>query len=419
MSRTIAFIIPHHGHVNTNIGLLKELRRQGEEVICYCGKAYGELIKATGVEFRAFRLNVERFLYAYDSGKDGFDTISPEDKISTRYRCAESILKLNQMLFSSIPEEVRSFKPDYLIYDSLAYGVKWYARELGIPAVCIDSCIASTSSMMEKNEDYYYTYFFGLSSEDRAKTDGLKIKKLIREHEEDLGRRYGLQSFNIHDFYYSEDLNIAYTIKELQPFRELLWNNFVQVGYQLQEQEGANKSKDASTEGRPLIYITRGSFRQQGSHKFYEMCINAFKDSQYRILITSGHEKVDYPEELIPENIKIMEFVDQIAVLSEASVFVTHGGLSGVRESLLKGVPMVVCPSDFNQIQAAEIIKEQNAGVYLENDELGENSLRESVDKVLNNNTYRENAIRLGESLKAAGGYQAAVEHIIKLSVRS
>ena len=46
----------------------------------------------------------------------------------------------------------------------------------------------------------------------------------------------------------------------------------------------------------------------------------------------------------MPTNIKVESFVDQRALLSEASIVITHGGLNTSSEALAQGLPLLVIP---------------------------------------------------------------------------
>jgi UDP:flavonoid glycosyltransferase YjiC (YdhE family) len=99
-----------------------------------------------------------------------------------------------------------------------------------------------------------------------------------------------------------------------------------------------------------------------------------------------------------------------------ADAFITHGGMNSVHEGLYYGVPEIVVPHQMEQLLNAVRVKTVGAGILL-----GEKApygrvtaaeLREALDKVLNDDTYRQKANHYGKSLKDAGGYQKAVELI-------
>lgn len=79
----------------------------------------------------------------------------------------------------------------------------------------------------------------------------------------------------------------------------------------------------------------------------------------------------------LPENFIVRNAGDQISVLQKADVFITHCGMNSRKESLYFGVPMVLFPQHSEQRMVAE---------------------------VLTNPAYQEEAQKLSESFREAGG---------------
>lgn len=109
----------------------------------------------------------------------------------------------------------------------------------------------------------------------------------------------------------------------------------------------------------------------------------------------------------------------QLEVLQHADVFVTHGGMNSSSEALYYGVPLVVIPVTGDQPLVAKRVNEVEAGIRLNRKELTSELLRESVKKLLNDVTFKENSRKVGESLRNAGGYKRAVDEIFKMKMNS
>lgn len=64
--------------------------------------------------------------------------------------------------------------------------------------------------------------------------------------------------------------------------------------------------------------------------------------------------------------------------------FITHAGLSGIYEALHSAVPMVLMPVFFDQMSNAAILEQLGLGVNLDPFTITEETLKNSLDKIIN-----------------------------------
>jgi MGT family glycosyltransferase len=129
-------------------------------------------------------------------------------------------------------------------------------------------------------------------------------------------------------------------------------------------------------------------------------------------VVMSVGEKTDIGQfETVPDNIRIKNTVDQIAVLGQADVFITHSGMNSVSESLYQGVPMVLYPTHSEQKLAAQRVAELGAGIILKNDR--PQTIREAVNQILVDPQFRRNAAKISGQFRNAGGASAAADVIL------
>ena len=73
-------------------------------------------------------------------------------------------------------------------------------------------------------------------------------------------------------------------------------------------------------------------------------------------------------------------------------------------------------PQHFEQLRNALAAERHGAGIILDDECFGRRiegpQLRATVEKVLADPVYRQNALRIGETLKSAGGYQKVADVI-------
>ena len=115
----------------------------------------------------------------------------------------------------------------------------------------------------------------------------------------------------------------------------------------------------------------------------------------------------------LPENITVTSYVDQIAVLQKADVFVTHCGMNSVNESLYFGVPLVMLPQTSEQKGVAERVYELGAGIKIDSAD-GINILR-AITNILEDDSYIKNAEKISEDLRKCSGAKGAADKILEV----
>jgi hypothetical protein len=177
-------------------------------------------------------------------------------------------------------------------------------------------------------------------------------------------------------------------------------------------------------DGRPLIYVSLGTLIF-GKTDFYERCMQALADFPGQVLLSAGRGSDLRRFADAPPNFIVAETFPQLEVLRRTDLFITPAGLNSLHEALWFGVPMVAVPQHFEQLHNAEAMSTRGAGITLAAETNGgivsPTELRRAVDTVFADlATYKRNALKLGESLKAAGGFVAAADLIEQMGrVRS
>jgi MGT family glycosyltransferase len=162
----------------------------------------------------------------------------------------------------------------------------------------------------------------------------------------------------------------------------------------------------------PLVYISLGTVLNQ-NRDFYQKCIQALADVDCQVIMSVG-EKTDISSfGKLPDNFKVYPKVEQLKVLQQTDVFITHCGMNSINESLYFGVPCVLFPLHSEETMVANRVAELNAGKRLKSDTTS--SIREAVLQVLKDTSYKRNAEMISKSFKKAGGASAAADKIEKV----
>ena len=146
---------------------------------------------------------------------------------------------------------------------------------------------------------------------------------------------------------------------------------------------------------------------------FYKACVSVFKDTDYQVIISVGELVSIEDFGKLPENISVFSYVDQIAVLKKADVFVSHCGMNSVSESLYFGVPLVMLPQTTEQKGVAERVLEFGAGIKPKKTDAS--SVLSAINELINNVMYKQNTAKIAEDFKNCPGVKGAADKIIQI----
>lgn len=387
MSKIVFFCIPAYGHTNPTIEVVRELTKRGHEVWYYSFSMFHKKIEGAGAKYIECDKYVPE-LKAEDEKKIGKDFAALiEMTVDTTIALDEKVCK-----------ELNEFHPDCIVSDSLCFWGKLFAAKLNIKYVCSTTSFAFnqyTAKMMKQNLMEMVRMIKGMH----------RIKKKIKQLN-DYG--YAVDNFISLIQNDNETYTVVYTSKEFQPLSNTFSNKYFFVGPSVSDILAEPRNSD-----KKLIYISLGTVNNK-NNEFYKKCLMAFGDDEFDVIMSVGESTDISSLGEIPENFEIKNKVEQIKVLQNTDVFITHSGMNSVNESLYYGVPMVLFPQHQEQRMVAERVVTLGAGVYLKND--SSKAIKEAVQTVLEDGSYQENAIKLSESLRLSGGAKKAAEVIGRIA---
>jgi len=164
---------------------------------------------------------------------------------------------------------------------------------------------------------------------------------------------------------------------------------------------------------KPLIYCSLGSLADCYPNRsfFFQSVIQAFKERNHLQLILHCDDASDQFTTL-PENVILAKWVPQLKVLSKATLFITHGGASSVRESVYYGVPMIVYPFRNDQFGMAARVAYHHLGVKGNIRRVNEKAIGKNVDMVLADNSYVESVQKMQQFFQKQSNCEKGVQFI-------
>lgn len=162
-------------------------------------------------------------------------------------------------------------------------------------------------------------------------------------------------------------------------------------------------------DGRPLVYASCGTLQNRLEHVFRAF-IDACAPLDAQAVVALGRGGLS-PESFgpVPDNVKLVVYAPQHALLQRAAVCITHAGLNTTLDCLEAGVPMVAVPIASEQPGIAMRIAHLGAGVVVPLAELDASRLRAAVQEVLAAPQYRESAQQAAKQSAALRPAEAAV----------
>ena len=388
MSKIVFFCIPAHGHTNPTLGVVRELVSRGHQVWYYSYNMMREKIEAAGATFISCDdYDTEQKLNAKDAARVGKDLA-----FSTKI-----LVDTTLALDDKVCREMAELKPDCIVADSMALWGKAVARKLGIPFVSSTTTFAfnrHSAKVMKQGAGDLIRMMFAMPRTTK------QVKRLQRK---------GYPVKTVLDIIGSDEgtHTVVYTSPEFQPCAETFSDNYAFVGPSIRPAvERIEKTREK------LVYISMGTVNND-MMPFYKMCISAFANTEYQVILSVGNlvPMEEFGE--LPEHVSVFAQVDQIAVLREADVFVSHCGMNSVSESLYFEVPLVMLPQTSEQKGVAERVLELGAGVKPDKPDGG--SVLNAINKILDDSIYKQNAVKIAEGFRNTPGAKGAADKIIKV----
>ena len=172
-------------------------------------------------------------------------------------------------------------------------------------------------------------------------------------------------------------------------------------------------------DGRPLIYASLGTL-QNSRLNVFRCFAEACAGIDAQLVITHGGGLDSAEAATLPGNPVVVAYAPQLDLLSRARLTLTHAGLNTVIDSLTHGVPLIAIPITYEQPAIAERVRYTGTGEVISLSGLNPRRLREALLRLLAPHARcRENARRVGESIRQAGGVIRVADVITERALSS
>ena len=380
MSNIAFFCIAAHGHTNPTLEVIKELHRLGHHVYYFLYTNMKEKIEACNATF------ISCDAYEPQSVSKDMDT----NNIAV---ACEVLVDTTLALEAFLDEQILVIKPDVIVSDSMAIWGKAVALRHHIPYIISNTTFAFNKEVSASMKGSMKELFIFLKQLHQAKKH---MKRLSSK---------GYPFSSPMDVMSCDETSetIVYTSAYFQPAAQSFSNHVHFVGPCVR-----NSTNTFEKTRKYLIYISMGTVVHE-QKAFYQACVRALTNPDYQVVIVCPGDCTS----IFVDGIDVHQHVNQIAVLKQADVFLTHCGMNSVNEALSFGVPLITHPITKEQERVAMRVEELQAGLRLET--LDEESIKQAVSTILSNTNYHQQAKKIQENFNACYAVQDSVKLIENL----
>ncbi len=397
------------GHLNTMLPLGKELQKRGHRVTLFGILDAQSKTLAAELEFRAIGES------EFPNGAIA-ESLTKLGKLSglAALQYTVDVLKYQAVvLLRDAPAAIKEASVEALLVDQVSPEGGTVANFLDIPFISV--CSAVVLNREENVPPYFTNWGYSLAWSARLRNRagyGLmkRIVKPITEVINEYRREWKLPAQSSPNDRYSQLAQISQQPAELEFPRQNLpqWFHFTGPYHSPIGREVPAFPFEKLT-GQPLIYASMGSVlgSKQEIFKFIAEACNGL-DAQLVISLGGSAN----PESLqgLPGNPLVVGYAPQLELLEKATLTITHAGMNTTLESLSNGVPMVAIPIANDQPGVAARVAWAGAGEAVPLKRLNVPRLRTAIQKVLTEDSYKKNALKLQEAIKQAGGVSRAID---------
>ncbi|WP_067669942.1 glycosyltransferase [Nocardia miyunensis] len=385
--RVLVTVNPIESHLRGLVTLVDTLSRLGHDVrIAVPGKWSGWLHDNYGVEIIDIgpswldpEFDTIVFGALLDGGAAAFDRALMMEFTSARVAgyVADGVLELSQR-----------WRPHVIVHECTEFGGYLAAEVLGIPHVVVD--IGPLEAVVQRL--HHEVVRPGLTA--RRSELGLAPEPLVPGILRHLTVSLTPEEFNHADF----DAPLVRYRHELPTRRdERLPSEFAQL-----------------PRDRPIVYLSMGSIGPRStrfmrrSTEIYQEIFAALAELECSVIAALPSQYQDIFRSL-PPHVHTMPRVPQSLLLGNVDLFITHGGLNSIRDTITCGVPQVLLPFFADHPGNALRCEELGTGIRIDPATVTAAGVRTACETVLADASYRRATRELQGHMRALPGQTAFV----------
>jgi UDP:flavonoid glycosyltransferase YjiC (YdhE family) len=245
------------------------------------------------------------------------------------------------------------------------------------------------------------------------------VDRVVASELDALRRSLGLKPVRgvMRDWYFSPQLVLGLFPDWFAPPQPDWPPNTVLTGFPLWDQSATMTLSDEVEEflraGEPPIVFAPGSAMTQGKW-FFEAAVDACQRLNRRGILATR-----YPEQLpgeLPEGVRHFDFVPFSQLLPRTAALVHHGGIGTCGQGLAAGLPQLVMPMAFDQLDNATRLTRLGVAEIIPRKKFRGPAVARELDRLLSSESVREASARWAQRCDPAAGLAASCAAIEQLA---
>ena len=397
------------GHLNPMTTLGRELQQRGHRVTLFGVLDAQPKTLAAGLDFCAIGES------EFPSGITT-ESLAQLGKLSGLAALRYTISLIRQsadVLLRDAPEALKEAGVDALLVDQISPGGGTVADFLGIPfiTVCSALLINQEDSVPPFFTPSSYNPVWWARLRNRAGYSLLnRLAQPVREVVAEYRQRWKLPPHSHPNDAYSQLAQVSQQPAEFEFPRTALPQCFHFTGpyHNPASREPVSFPFEKLT-GQPLIYASMGTVQNRLLDIFNSIA-EACDGLDAQLVISLGGSTSPESLQKLPGNPLVVGYAPQLELLKKTTLTITHAGMNTTLESLSNGVPMVAIPITNDQPGVAARLAWTGAGEFVPLSRLSVPRLRDAIQRLLTQDSYKKNASRLQEAILRAGGVSRAAD---------
>lgn len=414
-------VTPVPGHLIPSLTLARALEKKGAKVTLFTLDIAHNFLKNQNIE----TIYIGQTELKKDSVLGMSQGIRKKSGLQSLLEAIKFHTKTIHATFQELPELCRSRGIELLIVDEVQLQGKSVAEQLGIPCVTI-SC--AFHNIPDRNNIYSLTLFKSAPSKSLWERLKNKIQNsffdfYVNKYLEVINQYRLEHKLELHHSYedtLSDDLHLMpiapeFDFKRKHQERRIFLGSFIDN----ERNHATQPLADIITfeDKKPLIYVSLGTLANaQLKKKMLETVQELAQRGEYNFLfsfgewVAEGGRPVENSRHLI-----VVPKLDQLSVLKEAALMITHAGQNSVQECIYFGVPMIALPLKHDQPGIAKRVEYSGLGFMGDIKNISSDAIHTMIQRIFSDSEIQKNVQKFKTHSQNAGGVEKAAELCLRL----